>query len=250
MRLVVLFLLVASAAPVSAPRAQPADTLAVPIAAPDSVEAGVSRDPVTGERETVAAPAYGSFDARAVRAVYRVRQPVFVAVMRGANEAAYPAFAAAAPATAAVALARGGSLRPAVRVAVAEAITAGTVLAFKRVLRRPRPYRALSEIAPRDRRFVAGDAPLDPYSFPSGHASLAFAVATSVALNDSRLAAPALLWATATSVSRVWHGVHYPSDVAVGAALGAGAAVVTRLLLPSPSGTDAAHVPFSVVVSF
>ena len=69
-------------------------------------------------------------------------------------------------------------------------------------------------------------------SFPSGHASGAFAVATVVwLLAGRRWGGVALAVAAAIALSRVWLGVHYPSDVVAGAALGAlcGWLVVTAL---------------------
>ena len=57
------------------------------------------------------------------------------------------------------------------------------------------------------------------YSFPSGHAmgSMTLTVALSVLAWDTRwrwwVLAPALLFAVAVSASRVWLGVHYPSDI-------------------------------------
>lgn len=65
----------------------------------------------------IPAPDSRSLDARLERAVYHIEARPFVAAMRGVNAAAYPAFAAAAPATAAVALVRGSSLRPALYMA-------------------------------------------------------------------------------------------------------------------------------------
>ena len=164
-----------------------------------------------------------------MRAIYRVENPLFAGAMRVSNEAAFPVFALAAPVSGGIALARGESLRPALRLGVSEVGTTVVVLALKNVLRRPRPYRAMDEITARDRRYT-GESVVDPHSFPSGHAALSFAVATSVTLSDARLAAPAYVWATTTSVARIWHGVHYPSDVLVGAAIGAGAAGLVHVL--------------------
>lgn len=61
---------------------------------------------------------------------------------------------------------------------------------------------------------------LDRYSFPSGHSATAFAVAMG-ALFVSPIAFPLmLLLASLVSFSRVYLGVHYPSDVLTGAAMG------------------------------
>jgi membrane-associated phospholipid phosphatase len=57
-------------------------------------------------------------------------------------------------------------------------------------------------------------------SFPSGHASTAFACATVIAWASRRLAAPAFVLAAAIGWSRVYVGVHWPLDVLGGALLG------------------------------
>ena len=61
-------------------------------------------------------------------------------------------------------------------------------------------------------------------SFPSGHATVAFACATALALAVPRLALRLFALATLVAWSRVYVGVHYPLDVLAGAALGVGLA--------------------------
>lgn len=57
-------------------------------------------------------------------------------------------------------------------------------------------------------------------SFPSGHATVAFACATVLALAAPRLRWPLFALAALIAFSRVYVGVHYPLDVLAGAALG------------------------------
>jgi len=63
-------------------------------------------------------------------------------------------------------------------------------------------------------------------SFPSGHTADAFSLATAVSLAYPKwyVIVPAYTWATAVGYSRMSLGVHYPSDVLMGAAIGAGSA--------------------------
>lgn len=72
------------------------------------------------------------------------------------------------------------------------------------------------------------------YSFPSGHTSSAFssAVALSRAYPKWYVIAPSLLWSSAVGYSRMYLGVHNPSDVAAGAILGAGTAFGLGFIRP------------------
>ena len=92
-------------------------------------------------------------------------------------------------------------------VVVAVAYVANT--ACKLVVRRPRP---------RLDGLPALTATPTALAFPSAHATSGFAAAR----RYGRLvpAAPLYLLATALAVSRVYLGVHHPSDIAAGAALG------------------------------
>lgn len=69
-------------------------------------------------------------------------------------------------------------------------------------------------------------------SFPSGHTSEAFAMATSLSLAFKKwyVIAPAYTFASLVGYSRMYLGAHYPSDVIAGAIVGSGAAWVTYKL--------------------
>ena len=65
-------------------------------------------------------------------------------------------------------------------------------------------------------------------SFPSGHSASAVAFATAVAMESPRAGLAVAPVALAVAYSRVHTGVHWPSDVGVGSAIGVGAALATR----------------------
>lgn len=91
---------------------------------------------------------------------------------------------------------------------------------MKNSLRRKRPYDALPGFRS---RIVASDE----FSFPSGHTSAAFLFVTLVVLYLGPLALPLYLWAAAVGMSRVYLGVHFPSDTVMGALLGTAIALST-----------------------
>jgi undecaprenyl-diphosphatase len=84
---------------------------------------------------------------------------------------------------------------------------------------RPRPYLA----HPGVHLFIA---PSHDPSFPSDHATAAFAIAVALFLRHRTVGWIALGLATVMSIARVAVGTHYPGDVAAGAAIGAAAALV------------------------
>ncbi|MDA0987150.1 MAG: phosphatase PAP2 family protein [Bacteroidetes bacterium] len=87
---------------------------------------------------------------------------------------------------------------------------------LKEVSKRNRPFRDLQNVNLRENETE------ESFSFPSGHTTSAFALATTVALNSDKkeLIIPMYLWATAVGYGRIYFGVHYPSDVLGGAILG------------------------------
>lgn len=84
---------------------------------------------------------------------------------------------------------------------------------IKRTSRRNRPFLTLSNV------HLAVN-PLRDYSFPSGHTTAAFSIAVVLALHSALLAAILLPIAVLVSFSRMYLGLHYPSDCLIGILLG------------------------------
>ena len=89
----------------------------------------------------------------------------------------------------------------------------------KNSLRRSRPQEAV----PGFRSLIRAS---DQFSFPSGHSSGAFLLATALLLVYGPIAAPLFLWAFAVAMSRILLGVHFPGDTLAGALMGGGIALI------------------------
>ena len=98
------------------------------------------------------------------------------------------------------------------------ALSYGLTYLIKILVKRPRPFIKNINIVP---VYRAAN-----YSFPSGHTSSTFATATalSIAYPKWYVIAPAYLWAGTIGYSRMYLGVHYPTDVAGGMVAGGGSA--------------------------
>ncbi|WP_206046893.1 phosphatase PAP2 family protein [Mangrovimicrobium sediminis] len=94
----------------------------------------------------------------------------------------------------------------------------------KNSLRRPRPQ----ETVPGFRSLITAS---DQFSFPSGHSSGAFLLATALLIIYGGAAIPMLLWAAGVALSRILLGVHFPGDTLAGAIMGSGIALLAAAQL-------------------
>ncbi len=109
-------------------------------------------------------------------------------------------------------------------VLAASAASHIAVQVLKRTVARPRPCDAAGV------PLALIELP-DPYSFPSGHAAAATAVAATISLAHPALGPALLPLAALVARSRVTLRVHHPSDVLAGALLGLSAAVAATSLI-------------------
>ena len=112
-------------------------------------------------------------------------------------------------------------LKDAVYIGTSVIEALGVTYALKYTIDRQRPYDRYP-----DR--IHGIEKEDSPSFPSGHTAAAFSLATSLSITYPKwyVIAPSAVWACGVGLARINQGVHYPSDVLTGAAIGVGCAFV------------------------
>lgn len=94
-----------------------------------------------------------------------------------------------------------------------------TNLALKNIIHRIRPYDVMASL-----NILV--KPERSFSFPSGHATSSLAAGCALFLTlPRRYGVPALLLGVLIALSRMYVGVHYPTDVLCGAAIGVAAAL-------------------------
>jgi undecaprenyl-diphosphatase len=100
--------------------------------------------------------------------------------------------------------------RPSVFVAVVVADAAAELLADlgKLIVHRHRPFE--HQLGPQS----------STHSFPSGHSATSFACATVLAAYAPRWRVPLFVLAALIALSRIYNGMHYPTDVLAGSVLG------------------------------
>lgn len=109
-------------------------------------------------------------------------------------------------------------------IMVSELTGLGVTAGLKYLVKRDRPYVSLKDVY-----FRKDNSPTDRYSFPSGHTTTAFSIATSLTLrypDKPAVIAVSYLYAALIGYGRIYLGVHYPSDVLGGMVIGSGSAAL------------------------
>ena len=112
----------------------------------------------------------------------------------------------------------------AILIAVSELTGSVITFSLKNIVKRERPFRNLNNV------YLVSSKPLtDRFSFPSGHTTNSFALATSLTLrypDQPILISGLYLYAAVVSLGRIYLGVHYPSDILGGIVVGSGSALL------------------------
>lgn len=98
-------------------------------------------------------------------------------------------------------------------------VTTLTVQFLKRLIARNRPFYSLKNVNKLTYTFSI-------YSFPSGHSAAIFSLATVIYNNSLIIGVFAYFIALIVGFSRTYLGVHYPSDIIVGALLGISLSII------------------------
>ncbi|MDE5415687.1 phosphatase PAP2 family protein [Alkalihalobacterium chitinilyticum] len=112
----------------------------------------------------------------------------------------------------------------ALAAALALTLSHAVVVIVKKGYHRKRPYLVLPNIN-------VVDNPFKDHSFPSGHTTAIFSIVTPFILYNPMLSLLLLPIATLVGISRIFLGLHYPSDVVVGALLGFSSAFLTTIFM-------------------
>lgn len=161
----------------------------------------------------------------------RARQPVALLgkISEVADQPPLVAISLATIAAGAI-LRRRDIVRTGTRMLIAHALATGAKTILKSSVDRTRPAKALAD-GEHQAGAGSGTSDTDFNSFPSGHTAGAVSIAQAVAHTAPALATPIRVAAAGIAAIQLPKGKHYPSDIAVGAALGWAADRLTGMLI-------------------
>ena len=160
-----------------------------------------------------------SFDVRLFRDINNAQTQFKTSLIGITDNSAYPILIAVPISLAAYGLAanQNEEFESGVLLGSSEILAYSIGYILKEGVRRDRPYETLTDVHTNHLDSA------DPYSFPSGHTTGAFALATLLTLRYPKpeVYIPAFVWAGLIGYGRIYFGLHYPSDVLAGALIGA-----------------------------
>ena len=163
----------------------------------------------------------GTWELELLHAIQAIRSPALDAVMVGISLAGSRATIWIA--ICAVLVALRSTFATGVTALAAVVASELAVAVLKVVFMRPRPFAV-------DPSVVLLIEPPGDWSFPSGHAAVAFACASAIAFSLGRdgwlVSLPVALLAALMAFSRLYLFVHWPTDVAAGMLLGMAVGVI------------------------
>lgn len=166
------------------------------------------------------------FDRLAIRWVLNIRHPALTLFFRGFTYTAWAGIWASFVVVLATCLGmnwfpyHSALLRSLLHATIAPGVAWVVVRSVKRHWKRRRPFQEYDE------KIALTGTEMDD-SFPSGHTASAFAYLAALTLaGHSEFAVYVFPWALLIAFSRVYLGVHYPSDTFVGALIGSGVGFV------------------------
>ncbi|MDD6304870.1 MAG: phosphatase PAP2 family protein [Lachnospiraceae bacterium] len=111
---------------------------------------------------------------------------------------------------------------------------------LKNLVARTRPY----DVIPGLTSLIGAQG---DFSFPSGHTGSSFAAAVVLFCRlPKKYGIPAMILAVLISLSRIYVGVHYPTDVLAGALIGTGIAIALCKLVGIRESRKEGHTPVAV----